>query len=69
MKAIRKDLISEREPNHVIGEMKFPKAMLTFWGIGALDLLHVGTGAFIATGTSRPIGLTIPVVRFNVGNV
>jgi len=68
IKAIRKDLVRELEPNHRIGEIKFPNAAaLTFWGMAPISiLLQPPIGAFIATETSRPIGLTIPFFRFNM---
>lgn len=65
IKAIRIDLIGERQPHHLIVEIRLPKAIATFWDVLAVDRLHVTTGAFASTGADSADGLTIPVIRFN----
>ncbi|PPQ78017.1 hypothetical protein CVT25_015573 [Psilocybe cyanescens] len=65
IKAIRKDLIAERQPHHLVWEGRLPKAILSLWDILAVDRLHVATGAFVSTGGSSPDDLRLGVVRFN----
>ncbi|PPQ85470.1 hypothetical protein CVT25_006647 [Psilocybe cyanescens] len=65
IKAIRKDLISERRPHHLVWERRLPKAILSLWDILAIDRLHVATGAFVSTGGPNHDDIELGVVRFN----
>ena len=65
IRAIRRDLISEREPANLIWKEMLPKAMLTLWDILVLDLLHFPTGSFVSKNGDDTVGLQIGVLRFN----
>ncbi|PPQ90048.1 hypothetical protein CVT25_006341 [Psilocybe cyanescens] len=65
IKAIRRDLIAERQPHHLVWQRRLPKAILSLWDILVVDLLHVATGAFVSTGGPNPDDLRLGVVRFN----
>jgi len=62
--AIRKDLVSEREPNHLISKQRLPFAVLTLWDMLMSDRLHVPTGAFVSTGTETNVNLQMALLRF-----
>ncbi|KAH9474258.1 hypothetical protein JR316_0013421 [Psilocybe cubensis] len=65
IRAIRRDLVSERQPQRRIWEGRLPKAILSIWDIVVTDRLHVIPGTFASTDTDSVEGLTLPVVRFN----
>lgn len=59
IRAIRKDLVAEREPNRQIWEKRLPFALLTLWDVAVSDLLHVPTGAFVSKDGQGSVGLLI----------
>ena len=65
IRAIRRDLISEREPHHLIWKGMLPKAILTLWDVLVTDLLHIPTGAFVSKNGTDAVGLQIGLLRFN----
>ena len=62
IRAIRRDLILEAEPNNLIWKGMLPKAMLTLWDI-MIDLLHYPTGAFVSKNGDDTVGLQIGILR------
>src|ERR1700675_2404255 len=66
IRAIRKDLVAELSPQHLIWEGRLPPLVLTLWDIVAAPLIYVPTGAFITTeGESAPHDRKVPVLRVN----
>lgn len=66
IKAIRKDLIAEREPHNLIWREQLPKAILTLWDVKVAVLIEIPTGAFVSAPSDTSVGLQIGLVRFNV---
>ncbi|KAH9474262.1 hypothetical protein JR316_0013425 [Psilocybe cubensis] len=65
IRAIRKDLVSERQPQRLVWEIRLPKAKLSIWDMEVTDHLHVVPCAFISTVSDSVEELEIPVVRFD----
>ena len=64
IKAIRKDLISERAPHHLIWKKIIPFAALSLWNVIISDLLHIPTGAFVSNPSQDASGLQIGLLIF-----
>jgi len=64
IRAIRKDLISEQEPNHLIWKQRLPKAVLSLWNATISDRLHFPTGAFVSKDGEDASGLHVGLLRF-----
>jgi len=53
IRAIRKDLIHEVGPQHLVFKKVIPFAMLTLWNVGNIVSIYIPTGAFVSsTGDS-----------------
>ncbi|KAH9480000.1 hypothetical protein JR316_0006597 [Psilocybe cubensis] len=64
IKAIRKNLIEERQPDRLIWERRLPNGVLSFWDIGIPDSLHSTSGAFVSrfSPTANNSNLTVPLM-------
>jgi len=49
IKAIRRDLVEEVEPHHLIFKKILPKAILTLWNVFATVTILIPTGAFVSS--------------------
>jgi len=65
IRAIRKDLIGELEPSHLIFEKRIPFAVLTLWNVLAVPLIYIPTGAFVSAASEEPVDSKLGVIRFN----
>lgn len=68
IRAIRKDLIDEVEPHHLVFKKVIPFAILTLWNVFATIGVVVPTGAFVSSpGASADSKLGL--IRFHVEHV
>lgn len=67
IRAIRKDLIGEQEPDRRIWSHRLPFANLTLWDAITAVLIYVPTGAFVSKNGEDSSGLLIGLLLFNAG--
>jgi len=65
IKAIRRDLISEREPDRQIWAKQIPFAFVSLWDRVSSVKLHVATGAFVSKPGEGSVGLLIGLLISN----
>ncbi|KAH9474259.1 hypothetical protein JR316_0013422 [Psilocybe cubensis] len=64
IKAIRKDLVIERTPDHLIWSRRLPRDTVSLNDVRIVTGVELASGAFVSTSAHAGEERTIPVIRF-----